>query len=423
MNILTGGPMYHHSFLLLLVLNLSVTALAGDKNFWPCFHGPQRNNLAADTGLMQAWPQDGPELLWTASGIGHGYSSVAIVGERIFTAGMIGKQTYVTALSLSGKQLWQRLNGKSWEASERQPWAVPYAGSRGTPTVDGDTVYHLSELGRLTAFDFHTGEQRWHKELLETFNAERPEYGYSESVLIQGDILFCCPAGSAGYMVALEKGTGRTLWANTDIKDAVGNCSPVFAEIDGIEQVVTLSANRVLSFNPKDGRLLWDYAFGNKRQNNVTDVIVNKGLVYASSGYGRGSILLRPQRQANGRFVVKSVWTSDLLDNHHGGVLLLNGHLYGAGHEARGWFCLDFNTGRKMWQSPGKGSLTYADGRLYCLDERGTISLVKATSESWGEVSSFRIPRGGKGLYWTHPVICGGRLYVRHSDQLFAFDI
>jgi len=415
--------MYHHSFLLLLVLNLSVTALAGDKNFWPCFHGPQRNNLAADTGLMQAWPQDGPELLWTASGIGHGYSSVAIVGERIFTAGMIGKQTYVTALSLSGKQLWQRLNGKSWEASERQPWAVPYAGSRGTPTVDGDTVYHLSELGRLTAFDFHTGEQRWHKELLETFNAERPEYGYSESVLIQGDILFCCPAGSAGYMVALEKGTGRTLWANTDIKDAVGNCSPVFAEIDGIEQVVTLSANRVLSFNPKDGRLLWDYAFGNKRQNNVTDVIVNKGLVYASSGYGRGSILLRPQRQANGRFVVKSVWTSDLLDNHHGGVLLLNGHLYGAGHEARGWFCLDFNTGRKMWQSPGKGSLTYADGRLYCLDERGTISLVKATSESWGEVSSFRIPRGGKGLYWTHPVICGGRLYVRHSDQLFAFDI
>ena len=184
-----------------------------------------------------------------------------------------------------------------------------------------------------------------------------------------------------------------------------------------------MSANRVLSFDPKDGRLLWDYAFGNKRENNVTDVIINKGLVYASSGYGRGSILLRPQRQTNGKFVVKSVWTSDLLDNHHGGVLLLNGHLYGAGHEARGWFCLDFNTGRKMWQSPGKGSLTYADGRFYCLNERGTMSLVKATPESWEEVSSFRLSRGGKGLYWAHPVICGGRLYVRHSDQLFAYNI
>ena len=415
--------MYHHSFLLLLVLNLSVTVLAGDKISWPCFHGQQRNNLSIDTGLMQVWPQDGPKLLWTASGIGHGYSSVAIVGEGIFTAGMIKKQTYVTALGLNGKQLWQRLNGKSWEASKRQPWAVPYAGSRSTPTVDSDAVYHLSELGRLTAFDIHTGEQRWHKELLETFNAERPEYGYSESVLIQGDALFCCPAGSAGYIVALEKSTGRTLWANTEIKDAVGNCSPVFAEIDGVEQVITMSANRVLSFEPKNGLLLWDYPFGNKRGNNVTDVIVNKDLVYASSGYGKGSILLRPQRQTNGKFVVKSVWTSDLLDNHHGGVLLLNGHLYGAGHESRGWFCLDFNTGRKMWQSPGKGSLTYADGRLYCLDERGTMSLVKTTPEKWEEVSSFRLPRGGKGLYWAHPVVCGGRLYLRHSDQLFAYDI
>jgi outer membrane protein assembly factor BamB len=348
---------------------------------------------------------------------------VAIVGERIFTAGMIDKQTYVTALGLNGKQLWQQLNGKSWEASKRQPWAVPYAGSRGTPTVDGDTVYHLSELGRLAAFDIHTGEQRWHKELLETFNAERPEYGYSESVLIKGEVLFCCPAGSRGYMIALEKGTGRPLWANTDIKDAVGNCSPVFAEIDGVEQVITMSANRVLSFDPKDGCLLWDYSFGNKRGNNVADVIINKGLVYASSGYGGGSILLQPQRQTSGKFIVKSVWTSDVLDNHHGGVLLLNGHLYGSGHESRGWFCLDFKTGRKMWQSPGKGSLTYADGRLYCLNERGTMSLVKAAPDSWEEVGSFRLPRGGKGLYWAHPVVCGGRLYLRHSDQLFAFYI
>jgi len=413
--------MYHHSFLLLLVLNLSVTVLAGDKISWPCFHGPQRNNLSTDTGLMQAWPQNGPKLLWTASGIGYGYSSVAIVGERIFTAGMIDKQTYVTALDLNSKQLWQRLNGKSWEASKRQPWAVPYAGSRGTPTVDGDIVYHLSELGRLAAFDIRTGQERWHKDLLETFNAERPEYGYSESVLIHKDVLFCCPGGSGGYMIALEKSTGHTLWTNTDTKDAVGNCSPVFAEIDGVKQVITMSANRVLSFDPKDGRLLWDYPFGNKRRNNVADVIINQGLVYASSGYGGGSILLQPQRQNSSKFIVKSVWTSDLLDNHHGGVLLLNGHLYGSGHESRGWFCLDFNTGRKMWQSPGKGSLTYADGRLYCLNERGTMSLVKATHKSWEEVSSFRLPRGGKGLYWAHPVICGGRLYVRHSDQLFAF--
>ena len=133
--------------------------------------------------------------------------------------------------------------------------------------------------------------------------------------------------------------------------------------------------------------------------------------------------MLQPQRQANGEFSVKEVWKSDLLDNHHGGVLLVNGHLYGAGHESRGWFCLDFKMGRNLWQAPGKGSLTYADDRLYCLDEKGTMNLVKATDDKWEAAGSFRLPRGGKGLYWAHPVVCGGRLYVRHSDQLFAYDI
>jgi outer membrane protein assembly factor BamB len=402
---------------------MPAAALAGDKMAWPCFHGPQRDNLATETGLMQVWPKDGPELLWTASGIGHGYSSVAITGGRIFTTGMIKKQTYVTSLDLTGKKLWQRLNGQSWQASPRQSWAVPYAGSRGTPAVDGDTVYHLSDLGRLTAFNVDTSNELWHIELLKTFEAERPEYGYSESVLIHGDAIFCCPGGDKGYMVALDKRTGRTLWANTEIKDAVGNCSAVFASIDGLEQVITLSAKRVLSFDPDNGRLLWDYAFSNKRENNVADVIISDGLVYASSGYGGGSILLRPQRKGDGGCSVESVWKSDLLDNHHGGVLLFDGCLYGAGHEARGWFCLDFKTGRQLWQAPGKGSLTYADGRLFCLDEKGTISLVRATPEKWDEVSSFRLSRGGRGLYWAHPVVCGGRLYVRHSDQLFAYAI
>jgi outer membrane protein assembly factor BamB len=372
---------------------------------------------------MQAWPQDGPKLLWTASGIGHGYSSISIDGGRIFTAGMIDRQTYVTAMDLTGKKLWQRLNGQSWQASQRQPWAVSYAGSRGTPTVDGKTVYHLSEMGSLTAFDARTGEQRWHVDALKTFDAERPKYGLSESVLIHGDMLFCCPGGAGGYVVALEKETGRTIWANTEINDPVGYCSPVVARIDDVEQVISMSASRVFSFDPKTGHLLWDYAFGNERNNSATDVVVSEGLVYASCGYGGGSILLRPQRQPGGEFSVEAVWKSELLDNHHGGVLLRDGRLYGAGHQSRGWFCLDFKTGRQLWQAPGKGSLTCAGDRLYCLNEKGTITLVKATVDKWQEAGSFRLLRGGKGLYWAHPVVCGGRLYVRHSDQLFAYDI
>lgn len=410
-------------FLLLFVLSLPVIALAGDKMAWPCFHGPQRNNLSTDTGLMQTWPQDGPKLLWTNSDIGHGYSSVAIAQDRIFTTGMIDKQTYVTALDMTGRELWQSLNGQSWQASERQTWAVPYAGSRGTPTVDGDTVYHLSELGRLAALDVQTGREKWNMELLKTFDAERPEYGYSESVLVNGDSLYCCPAGAKGYIVAIKKDTGQTLWASAQMKDAVGNCSAVIADIEGVEQIITMSANRVLSFDPNNGHLLWEYTFANQRENNITDVIVSDNVVYASSGYGKGSVLLRPQQQADGKFSIEQVWISELLDNHHGGVLMLDGHLYGAGHEARGWFCLDFKTGKQLWQAPGKGSLTYADGRLYCLDERGTMSLIKATNQKWDQVGSFRLTRGGKGLFWAHPVVCGGRLYVRHSEKLFAYDI
>ena len=414
------GPL---GYLFLLAVSMPGAVPAGERPEWPCYHGPRRNNLSTETGLLQAWPEEGPPLLWTASGIGHGYSSVAVAAGRIFTAGMIEKQTHVTALDMDGKVLWQRLNGQSWEATAQQPWAVPYSGSRGTPTVDGDTVYHLSELGRLTAFHVRTGQQRWHVDVRQTFKAERPKYGLSESVLIHGDALFCCPGGAAGYVVALDKRTGETRWATSDIQDPVGYGSPVVAQIDGIEQVISMSAKRVFAFAPDSGRVLWDHAFGNARSNSATDVIVKDGLVYASSGYGGGSILLRPKRQADGAFSVETVWQTDLLDNHHGGVLLLNDHLYGAGHEARGWHCLKLDTGHPLWQVDGKGSLTYADGHLYCLNERGTMSLVRATPEAWEEVSSFRLPRGGRGLYWAHPVVCGGRLYVRHSEQLFAYDL
>jgi len=415
--------MFYLGLLLVCILNVPAAASAGDESGWPCFHGPRRDNLSAETGLLQSWPDDGPRLLWTNSDIGHGYSTVAIAGDRIFTAGMIKNQTYVTALDLAGRKLWQSLNGQSWQASARQTWAVPYAGSRGTPTIDGESVYHLSELGRLTALDIETGKERWHLELLEAFEAERPEYGYSESVLIQGDSVLCCPAGARGYMAAIDKKTGRTLWANTEIRDAVGNCSAVMASIDGIEQVITLSANRVLSFEPEKGRLLWQFEFGNQRENSCTDAIVSGGLVYASTGYGGGCILLRPKRKQDGSFYVEQVWKSDLLDNHHGGVLLLDGHLYGAGHESRGWYCLDLQTGEKLWQNPGKGSLTYVEGRFYCLDERGTMSLILETPSKWEQISSFRMPRGGRGLYWAHPVVYDGRLYVRHSEQLFAYDV
>jgi outer membrane protein assembly factor BamB len=172
----------------------------------------------------------------------------------------------------------------------------------------------------------------------------------------------------------------------------------------------------------KTGKLLWSVAYENQRSNNVTDPIFHNGYVFASSGYGKGSILIKLTLSEK-EIIPETVWHTALMDNHHGGIILHDGYIYGAGHNARGWFCLDFMTGEQMWKAQGKGSLFYADNMFYFLEERGTMKLVKATSQQYDEVSSFKVPKGGEGMYWAHPVVCGGRLYIRHADKLFVYKI
>jgi len=401
-------------------LLLSRAQSAEPKHEWPCFHGPKRDNKSTETGLLKKWPDAGPKLLWTASGLGKGYSSVTVAGGLIYTAGMIDKQTYVFALDLNGKQKWRKLNGQSWETTRR--YAMGYGGSRATPTYDEGRAYHLGERGRLGVFDAKTGTEVWHLDLFKQFDAKTPTYGLAESVLIDGDKLICCPGGKKGYMVCLEKKTGKLVWASTGIKGTMGYCSPVIAEFGGFRQLLSMTAAVAFGVDAKTGKLLWSVEHGNRRGNNATDPIFHNGHVFASTGYGKGSILIRLKPVENG-IQAKKVWGSRLMDNHHGGVVLIGGHLYGAGHQSRGWFCLDFMTGKQAWKARGKGSLTYAEGMLYCLGERGTMSLVEATPKKHRVVSSFQVPRGGSGLHWAHPVVCDGRLYVRHADKLFAYDI
>jgi outer membrane protein assembly factor BamB len=280
----------------------------------------------------------------------------------------------------------------------------------------------LSELGRLAALDAKSGEEIWHMDLFEKFDAKPPMYGLAESVLIDGDRLICCPGGAKGYMASLEKKTGKIVWANTEIKDSLGYCSPVIAEFGGFRQFVSMSSKAVFGVDAKTGKLLWRVEHGNQRGNSATDPIFHKGYVYASTGYGKGSIVVKLKSVAGG-IEAERVWASELMDNHHGGVVLVGGFLYGAGHQSKGWFCLDLPTGKRAWNAQGKGSLTYADGMLYCLEERGTMALVEATPREHRLISSFRLPKGGAGPYWAHPVVCDGRLYVRHADKLFAYDI
>lgn len=404
----------------ILLLSSMTSVLAQDVPHWPAFHGPDRSNKSLETGLLSEWPGEGPELLWTVSGLGKGYTTVSLADGYLFTAGTGDQQTLVFAYDLQGKLLWKKPNGGSWETEMSH--ARTYNGARSTPTYSEGVVYHLGDLGRLAAFDAGSGDELWSMELREKFDAEIPEYGYSESVYIEEDRLYCCPAGKKAYLVCLNKHNGQVIWTNQEIGGAVGFSSLIMFDHGGYRQIAGLSSDRIFGADAETGRLLWQVDFENSRSNNVPDPIFHDGYIFASSGYGKGSILLHLKASGRG-FSPETVWQSELMDNHHGGVILHEGCLYGAGHNSRGWFCLDFRTGKQRWKAAGKGSITYADQMLYCLDERGIMRLVRAKPEEYEEISAFTVPDGGNGMHWAHPVVAGARLYVRHEDELFAYDI
>lgn len=387
---------------------------------WPCFHGPDRTNKSFETGLMKQWAGEGPTLKWTVSGLGEGYSSVSFGEGLVFTAGKASNQTYVFCFDENGKSVWKKPNGEAW--STTKSWAVSYTGARSTPTYDNGLLYHVGETGNLTAFNAKTGDVIWSRDLIRDFDAPDPEYGYAESVLIEGISLFVRPAGKKGFQVCLNKENGALIWANTEIPGTEGYSSPVILDYGGYSQIINSSSNCYYAIDKETGDLLWKADFANQRELNIMDAIVHREYVFLSSGYGKGSKLIK-LNTSGGKIIPEPVWESELMDNHHGGVILHNGYLYGSGSNSRGWFCLDFLTGKQMWKTDGKGSVTFADGMLYMLDERGTMKLAKATPEEYNLSGEFKVSRGGEGMFWAHPVVYGGTLYVRHADNLYAYDI
>lgn len=388
---------------------------------WPSFHGSDRTNKSFETGLLNEWPEGGPDLEWKVTGLEEGYSTIIIADGHIYASGLESGQTTVFCFDLDGKLAWKSANGKAW--STTLSWAASYTGARSTPTFSEGIIYHLGEGGRLAAFDAETGSEIWFKNLPEEYDAEMTEYGYAESVLIEGDNLYVRPAGKKGFQVCLDKNDGSLIWANTDIPGSEGYSSAVLMDFGGFHQIVASSSNCYYGVDTETGKLLWKTDFENSRGLNITDAIVYNEYVFFTSGYGKGSKLIR-LNVSDGEIIPALVWESEIMDNHHGGVILHDGYLYGSGSNSRGWFCIEFLTGKQIWNEDGKGSITFADGLLYFLDERsGNMKLVRATPEKFDLKGEFDIPRGGEGMYWAHPVVCGGRLYVRHADVLYAYDI
>jgi len=392
-----------------------------DQSEWPCFHGADRQNKSNETGLLKTWPDDGPELLWSVAGLGEGYSSVSVADGLIFTSGTFNDQTYVFAYDLDGELVWKKPNGSAWKVEVY--WARGYDGPRSTPTYDDGVVYHLSELNRLTAYQSETGDMIWSRDLMGDFITGMPDYGYTESVLIDGNMLYVKPAGRMGFQVCLNKKTGETIWVNNDIPGLYAYNSAVLHEFGGYRQLINASSSCYYGVDPKTGKLLWKFDFENEYEVNCSDAVAHNEYVFMSSGEGGGCVLVR-LKSSGKNITAEKVWKTDLMDNYHGGVIYHDGYVYGSGDRSRGWICIELLTGKLMWKDSGRmGSLTFADGMLYLYDENGRMRLVKASPEQFEVRGEFRVPRGGVGPYWAHPVVCGGRLYLRHADALYAYNI
>jgi len=395
------------------------TVTLGDGPFWPRFHGPNGDNISGDTGLLKQWPDDGPPLDWTCEEIGNGYSGVSMASGLIYTAGNKDGNTLISALDMDGNVQWLVPNGPAWTPR--------YPGTRGTPTIDGDRLYHQSPIGNIICLNAATGKEIWRVNSLDAFQAENLEWALAESLLIDGDRVICCPGGKAASVAALNKMTGETVWTAESTGDKTSYATPALVEYDGLRMVLTMTAKAFIGVNADTGKLLFRHPFETKYDINALKPIFREGLVFISGGYATtGSEMLSVTVQGDSASVER-VWGSKELDNQHGGVILLDGYLYGAAHKFNNakWMCLEWPSGEVQWaeRGVGMGSLTYADGLFYLMSERSNVGLAKASPEGLEVISRFRLPSGGKGASWAHPVVCGGRLYIRHDTRLFAYNV
>jgi outer membrane protein assembly factor BamB len=394
-------------------------ALCAEAPCWPRFHGPNGDNHSPDTGLLKQWPDDGPQLIWTAKGIGHGFAGVTIADGRIYTAGEIDDATVITALDMVGHVQWQTENGKGRKT------ASP-AGARCTPTIDGPRLYHENAGGQLVCLEAQTGQRLWGLSLGTEFQGQGGGYDQSESPLIDGDRVICCPGGATA-IVALDKHTGKMVWRAPPGGAPAGYPSPVLVCHQGLRMILAVSAFQLFAVNADTGELLWQVKHYQSGPFCICTLpAYHDGQVFLTAGYGKGSVLLQIKVDGK-RASVEPVWRSTDLDNRQGGVILLDGYLYGVAdrNSHAKWLCLDWKTGKTMHaeRGLGQGSLTYADGMLYILGEKGKVGLVPATPTSHELTSTFKIPQDGEGPVWAHPVVCGGRLYIRHGDFLCVYDV
>jgi len=380
---------------------------------WPQWRGPNRDGISKETGLLKQWPAEGPPKVWKTNGLGNGYSTVSISNGRIFTLGLTGNREFVIALDArDGRPLWVQAHGGRFSNNRGD-------GPRGTPTVDGDRLYALGGNGDLTCLEAVNGKIVWTFNMLEKFGGSNINWGISESPLVLGDRLLVNAGGPSASIVALNKKDGSLIWKSQS--DRAGYSSAITLETGGIPQAVFFTHQRALGVDVRNGNLLWDYSQVANRTANVATPIVKGNRVFVSSDYGTGCALLEIKPSGQG-LSAREIYFNRDMKNHHSSSVLIGDTLYGFSSAIL--TAMQFDDGQVLWKDRGvgKGSLVYADGHLYCFSEKGIVGLVEATSSGYQEKGRFSVPQESLPT-WSHPVVAGGRLYLRDQDSLYAFDV
>ncbi len=393
-----------------LISIVSGSASAQDVAQW---RGPNRNGIYTETGLLKKWPDSGPKLLWHFDELGDGHTSAAVTGTGIYTTGMIDGKGFIFAFDLKGKLLWKKEYGTEWTESHN--------GVRSTPLVVKDKLYFISAFGQLFCMNCSDGKTVWTIDLEKQYGARNIQWGITENLLFEGNVLYCTAGGRNVSMVALDINTGKEIWKSKGNGEKSAYCSPMMIKLQNKKIIVTVMQYSICGFDASSGVQLWKSEFKMDPDVHPNTPVYIDGYLFCTSGYGLGSIMLK---LASDGTSVSEVWKNASCDPKMGGVVVLNGRIYGTGDRNRKFFCLDWKTGKELFsiRDLAPANIIANDGLLYVYSESGKVSLIEPKPDGFNIISSFPVPLGAN-THWAHLVIKDKKLYVRHGTSLMVYDI
>lgn len=392
---------------LLVTITVSISAQTITQ-----FRGPDRNGIYPETNLLKAWPAEGPAMLWKVEGIGNGYSSPIISGDRIYLTGEVDSIGYLFAYTKAGTLIWKKQTGREWMEN--------FTGSRSTPTLVDGLLYVETSMGRVICFDALDGTEKWSVDMLKDLNGVNVRFGYSEGLLLNKDLVYCFPGGTDTNAVALNRFNGKIVWVSPAMKDSTAYTSPLLITLPSRQVIVNFSIHNLIGLDAATGELLWHRPLIGPGDIQANTSFYEDGHIYSVTGGGNGAVKLN--LSDDGRSFTE-IWRNEKVSDVHGGFVKVGNYIYTSQYKPRRYCSLDATTGLISDSLKfDKGSLIFADNMLYCYTEKGMVGLVKPENGKMELVSSFKMPVGTKE-YFTIPAISDGVLYLRHGDAMLAYDI